>query len=127
MQDSGPDAFRLDWADDGSSHVVAVHGEVDLATVGKLREAFTRAVASGAQEIVVDLGFCRFIDSAGVAALLSLNRRLAGSIRRDLVILPGPHCVQRTFAICDLLDVLPFREDNGAAASTSEAAIAEPA
>lgn len=111
MQDPGPAPFRIDWADDGSSHVISVHGDVDLATLPDLREAFARAVDRGAAEIVVDLAFCRFIDSSGIAALLSLNRVLARSFRRDLVVLPGPPNVQRTFALCNLLDVLPFRED----------------
>lgn len=100
--------MRLDWAEDDQSHLIVIHGELDVATVGRFRIALDRAVAGSAPEVVIDLGFCSFIDSHGVAALLGINRRLSRRWDRDFVILPGPPAVQRVFEVCDLLDVLPF-------------------
>ncbi|MCW3040128.1 MAG: anti-sigma-factor antagonist [Solirubrobacterales bacterium] len=103
-----PEPFAIVCAHDETSYVLAVHGEFDLAAVDRAHDAFVRALRSPAREIVVDLEFCAFIDSSGVSALLALNRRVNRTVGRDLLILPGPPPVQRVFAVCDLLDVLPF-------------------
>lgn len=118
MQDSPADVpahtlregtpFAIEWADDADSFVVAIHGDLDLASRDRVRAVFERALQGRAPEIVVDLGFCTFLDSCGLVALLSLNRRVLRSVGRDLRILPGPPQVQRVFALTDLLEVLPF-------------------
>ena len=56
--------------------IVAVAGEVDIATVTQLRERLFELAASG-RPLVVDLDQVRFIDSAGLAALASAARRAA--------------------------------------------------
>ena len=48
--------------------IVAVAGEVDIATVARLRERLFELAASG-RTLVVDLDQVSFIDSAGLAAL----------------------------------------------------------
>ena len=101
---------RIDWTEDAASHVIAIHGEVDLDAHDELARTFARALDSRAAEVVLDLEFCRFIDSYGVAAIVGLDRRLARSSARRLRILPGPPAVQRTFATCGLLEVLDFHE-----------------
>lgn len=96
---------------DGESFVIAVHGEIDLATTADFEAAVREALASDAPQIVVDLGACRFMDSTGLTALVRLNRRVTRDIRRDLLILPGPRIVQRAIEVSGLIDVLPFPED----------------
>ena len=56
--------------------IVAVAGEVDIATVTRLRERLFELAASG-RPLVVDLDQVRFIDSAGLAALVGAARRAA--------------------------------------------------
>ena len=56
--------------------VVAVAGEVDIATVTRLRERLFELAASG-RSLVVDLDQVSFIDSAGLAALAGAARRAA--------------------------------------------------
>ena len=56
--------------------IVAVAGEVDIATVTRLRERLFELTASG-RPLVVDLDQVRFIDSAGLAALVGAARRAA--------------------------------------------------
>ena len=55
---------------------VAVAGEVDIATVTRLRERLFDLAASG-HTLVVDLDQVSFIDSAGLAALVGAARRAA--------------------------------------------------
>jgi anti-sigma B factor antagonist len=96
---------------DGDCFVVAIHGEIDLASAAALEDAAREALASAAPQIVVDLGACRFMDSTGLSALVRLNRRVTRDIHRDLLILPGPRIVQRAIEVSGLIDVLPFPED----------------
>ena len=56
--------------------IVAVAGEVDIATVTRLRESLFELAASG-RTLVVDLDQVSFIDSAGLAALVGAARRAA--------------------------------------------------
>ena len=56
--------------------IVAVAGEVDIASVTRLRERLFELAASG-RPLVVDLDQVRFIDSAGLAALVGAARRAA--------------------------------------------------
>jgi len=56
--------------------MVAVAGEVDIATVSRLRERLFELAASG-RTLVVDLDQVSFIDSAGLAALVGTAKRAA--------------------------------------------------
>ena len=56
--------------------IVAVAGEVDIATVTRLRERLFELAASG-RTLVVDLDQVSFIDSAGLAALVGAANRAA--------------------------------------------------
>jgi anti-anti-sigma factor len=53
---------------------MTVKGEVDIATVAKLRERLFELAASG-QPLIVDLDQVSFIDSAGLAALVGASKR----------------------------------------------------
>ena len=54
--------------------IVAVAGEVDIATVTRLRERLFELAASG-RTLVVDLDQVSFVDSAGLAALVGAAKR----------------------------------------------------
>jgi anti-anti-sigma factor len=56
-------------------HVVAVRGELTLATVAELQVAFEAAVTAQ-RPVVVDLFEVSFMDSQGLYALLVLRKRL---------------------------------------------------
>lgn len=57
------------------STVISVAGEIDLATVELLRQAFQVALQRRCR-VVVDLAGTTFIDSSGIAALLQADRDL---------------------------------------------------
>jgi anti-sigma B factor antagonist len=66
--------------------VVAVWGEVDLATVAAVRDALGEALETGADEIVVDLGQVTFMGSTGIRELI----RIHDAVRRiELRVPPG--------------------------------------
>jgi anti-sigma B factor antagonist len=87
--------------------VLALEGELDLATVPLLEETLAGAYASDASQILVDLSALTFIDAAGLRALLLADLRS----RRDgnrLQMTAGPPQVQRLFEIAGVRDALPF-------------------
>ena len=56
--------------------IVTVAGEIDIATATRLRERLSELAASG-RPLVADLDQVRFIDSAGLAALIGAAKRAA--------------------------------------------------
>jgi anti-sigma B factor antagonist len=58
-------------ASSGSESTVVVHGQVDLATVSRLREPLARTVRDAhVSHVTVGLHGCSYLDSSGVKALL---------------------------------------------------------
>lgn len=81
---------------------VTIYGELDLATVEKVRKAFGEAIA-GKGPVVVDLRACGFVDSRGIAALIEAALRLQEEGRR--LILRGAQArVLRILQISGLTD-----------------------
>lgn len=69
--------------DDQGRHVVAPHGEVDIATYRSLRGAINELLTVGHVDLVVDLTHTAFLDSTGLGALIGARRRahaLKGSL-----------------------------------------------
>jgi len=58
--------------------MVAVRGEVDIATVGLLRRELTALLDRPAPRIVVDLHACTFCDAAGLGLLAGALRMARG-------------------------------------------------
>jgi anti-sigma B factor antagonist len=56
--------------------IAAVTGEIDISTVGGLRERLFE-LAEGSDPLIVDLDQVTFIDSAGLGALVGTSRRAA--------------------------------------------------
>jgi anti-anti-sigma factor len=71
--------------------VLAVSGELDLATAPDVRERLAAAVDSGAKRIVVDLREVTFMDSVGLAAVVHARSRLSASGRLALVVAPDSY------------------------------------
>ena len=59
--------------------LVAIAGELDLATVAQVREAFASEAVEQAAAVVVDLTEVSFMDSTGLSALLNLETDLDAS------------------------------------------------
>jgi anti-sigma B factor antagonist len=74
-----------------SGHLLAVSGELDLATAPGLRERLGAAVDSGISRIVVDLREVTFMDSIGLAAIVHARSRLRAAGRLALVVAPDSY------------------------------------
>lgn len=86
--------------------VLTVEGELDLDTVGKLRELAEAALASGSvQTLALDLAEMIFIDSSGLSLLVEL-RRLSGNAGAQFEISNVRSGPRRVIGIAGLAETL---------------------
>ena len=84
---------------------VTVEGELDLLTAPKLVALVAQLVRSDPADVILDLVETQFIDSAGLAILLNLQRRLERRGRRLRVVCDeGP--VRRVIEMARLEEAL---------------------
>jgi anti-sigma B factor antagonist len=94
-----PPTFEVtDKAIDAQTHVIAVRGELDLATAAAFSAPLLAAIDAGKTNVVVDLCEVVFIGSNGLATLLSGLRRLTRRGGRLLIATANP-TVLRMFEI----------------------------
>jgi anti-sigma B factor antagonist len=92
---------------DSGAHVVSVMGEVDLATAPALEQTLLGVAEDRADEVIVDLTGCSFLDSNGLKALLATRARLERSNRRLALVLSNPN-VLRIFQITQSDELFEF-------------------
>jgi anti-sigma B factor antagonist len=101
-------SFEVSTVACGTTHVVTVVGELDLAVVGRL-DAHVDDAFRDAESVVIDLSCAQFIDSSAIHALVRAHRRAERrSVRFEILPAPGP--VQRVFRMCGVESHLPFAE-----------------
>jgi anti-sigma B factor antagonist len=101
------DDFGIDVTDHGGCTVVAVRGEVDLATAPALKNRLLDLVTSGVTEIVVDLTETDFLDSTGLGAVVAAYKRVRAHDGHLRLVATAPR-VKRVFEITSLNRVVPI-------------------
>ena len=69
----------IDVTEQGPYKVLRPEGDLDVYTVGSLRDALGSVVETGEPKVVVDLDSVPFMDSSGLGALMGGVRRLRES------------------------------------------------
>jgi anti-anti-sigma factor len=111
---AAPGNFDVAIRRKASTLVVAPRGEIDLATVGLVRQAVEREQHPG-DDLVVDLREVGFLDTSGLRYVLELTERAARD-GFDLQLVKGPRPVQRVFEVAGVEPRLPFVDHAEAAA-----------
>jgi anti-anti-sigma factor len=99
--------FRIDVEPSRDSVRVAPAGELDIATVEKLRAEVERLRESGFAKLVLDLRNVRFLDSTGLRLVLELDAA-AKEASQELLIIRGSAVVQRIFEVTQVSERLNF-------------------
>ena len=103
--------FEVTVSTDDGVRVVAVSGELDLDTMGELKEVL--AADNGLLvTTVVDLRGLTFIDSSGVSGLMAAARRARDAGAR-LVCVPGPPQIRRVFEMTGIDTVIEWVDSPG--------------
>lgn len=91
--------------------VVAVAGEVDMATAPALHAALLAALADHAPTVVhIDLSACTFLDCSGVRVLVAAHATAQAGGHQMWARYPR-HLVRRVLAVTGLLDVFTAPND----------------
>lgn len=100
--------FGLDARREERAWVVAPTGELDLSTVGEVRDAIAGR-PSECDLLVVDLSALTFLDTSGMRLVVeTLQDTRSAGVRLALV--RGNEDVQRLFVLARLEDRLPFHD-----------------
>jgi anti-sigma B factor antagonist len=105
-----PSQFEVSAERFGPDALVAVQGELDIATLPELERAVTRMRAQGLERLVIDLRGVEFLDSMSIELLLRLHGELTGT-GADLVVVRGPRAVDRIFDLMELDRVLTLVDE----------------
>lgn len=71
--------LRVDSSAEADTALIVADGEIDLATVNKLRSAVTELMTQGARHLTVDLDKVTYIDSSGLGMLIGAHKRMAST------------------------------------------------
>jgi stage II sporulation protein AA (anti-sigma F factor antagonist) len=88
--------------------VVRPVGELDIATVGRVRTAL--AGRKDDEDLVIDLRALGFLDTSGLQLMVELHRRSQAD-GWSLTLVRGGTPVQRVFEIAGLEGILPFADE----------------
>jgi len=109
--------MKLTTDNHGAVTLVAVDGDVDLASSGDLEAALEAAES----DVVLDLRRVGFMDSSGLNSLLTASRKLDERSRRLALVIEPAGTVGRLLDITQLGDVFSWFEDVDAAAASLDA------
>jgi anti-sigma B factor antagonist len=110
-----PGSIAIEPAMDALGVVVALQGELDLATSRELDLRLREIESTNPGRLLIDLSGLEFMDSTGLAVMIRAQQSAQANGHR-LAFRPGPPQVQRLFELTGMLDRFTFE----AAASTSE-------
>ena len=96
-----PVDLGLEVEERGEVSVLAVSGEVDVATVPRLREQLHALVASGTPRIVVDLDAVDFLDSTGLGVLVGALKRVRNNGGELALVCTSPR-IRKVFEVTGL-------------------------
>jgi anti-sigma B factor antagonist len=101
--------FRVEVRTDGRASVIAVSGELDLASSAALEEELTRVSESEAEQVIVDLRELEFMDSTGLSTLVKAHQRAEDAGQR-FALIRGPQQVQRLLSLTGVADRLELAD-----------------
>lgn len=105
----------------GTVTVVAVEGDIEAGSAPALRDQLDELLAGGAQQFVIDLAGVRFMDSAGIATLVQLFKRVRIG-HGDVRLCSLQPSVDKIFRLVRLHRVFDTHEDRAAAVQSFAAA-----
>ena len=97
--------FRLEVRSQGQATIIAVSGELDLASSPALQEELDRVSALDTDLLIIDLRELDFMDSTGLSVLVRAHQR-AEEQGRQLAMVKGAQQVQRLLSLTGVADRL---------------------
>jgi len=92
-------------------HVIAMRGELDLATAPRLAVRIDAARRAGARRLLIDMTTAVFCDSTGLRALIGCRQEIVAGGGRMAVAARVDSAVGRMFSIAGAHEMLAVHED----------------
>ncbi len=105
------ESFRIDVHPQRAVVRVAPAGELDIATAGRLAGELQELRDVGFDRVVLDLRRLTFMDSTGVALLLSEDR-CARENGHDFMLIAGAPPIQRVMEICGIARLMRYQSSH---------------
>jgi anti-anti-sigma factor len=90
--------------------VARLSGEVDMANATYVHDELLRSVPNDAIALVIDLGEARYLDSAAIALLFDIAKRLGRRRQALRLVLPAGSPLERVLALTEVGSVAPIHE-----------------
>jgi anti-sigma B factor antagonist len=103
--------FEIREHDANGVRVIAMRGELDLATAPRLAVRIDAARRAGARRLLIDLTTADFCDSTGLRALIGCRQEIVAGGGRMVVAALDDSAVGRLFSLAGAHEVLPVYED----------------
>lgn len=101
--------FRVEVHNEGRASVIAVGGELDLASSAALEAELGRVIGSSVSLVIVDLRELQFMDSTGLSTLVKAHQR-AEEVGKRLALIRGPQQVQRLLSLTGVAERLELAD-----------------
>ncbi|HEY4277996.1 MAG TPA: STAS domain-containing protein [Conexibacter sp.] len=92
--------FAVESTPERDRVIVAVAGELDIATTGRVEDEVTGLYDRGFEKVVLDLSNVSFMDSSGLRLLIRLDDRARGD--RRFTVVQGDGAARRLLALTRL-------------------------
>jgi anti-sigma B factor antagonist len=102
-----PGELEIQRAADGQRVVIALFGDLDLASAPRLERELHEIRATQAGAVLIDLGGLEFLDSSGISLLMRAQATAEADGWR-LALGRGSEHVQKLFRLTGLLDHFAF-------------------
>jgi len=88
--------------------IASLSGEVDMTNAGFVRDELLAAVPNDAIALIVDLGGCRYLDSAAIEVVFDVSRRLDRRRQQLRLVVPETSPLGRVLELTDVGSVAPL-------------------
>lgn len=102
--------FKLDVDERGSTRVVRLEGECDMATAPQLQETLQQFRPPAVDQVILDLSDLTFLDSSGIGVIVAALKRLREA-DGELKIAGASGPVLRVLEITGLDGIIPLHPD----------------
>jgi anti-sigma B factor antagonist len=112
MPTKGRDPLKIEVESSAQRALVTLSGELDASTASSLYDKLSDLEVQDTHNVVLDLAQVTFMDSTGLAVIVTEHKRLQHSAG-TLTIFAPPSSVRRLFEITGLttvLDIVPATE-----------------
>jgi len=90
--------------------IARLSGEVDMTNAGYVRDELLRSVPNHATALLVDLTGTRYLDSAAIALLFEVAKRLGHRRQQLRLVLPAGSPLERVLAVTEVASVAPIHD-----------------